>query len=153
MDRELARKQPARIIGPAIVGPGLKSGQARIQHARLDYVTSTATRMYERGQVEREYRLTRQGPNWVATVTFLPRRSWLRRNAVKLTVGGVATLAFLAGVAWAVSLVVAAVAAALPIVGEFLLMLGVGVALLAVASTVLSGGRVIEVVQKVKIKG
>jgi hypothetical protein len=82
-------------------------------------------------------------------VVLKPPRSWLRRYGLRISLVAGSVLAFLAGLAWAVRALVLALAAALPVVGGFLLVTVLGLALVSV----LSGGRVIEVVQKVKIKG
>jgi hypothetical protein len=150
MDRELARKRPAIVLKTQPynrVVPG--SGRAIVRDVNKTIVTSQVAEMAARGQVEREYRITKEGGVWVAVVTLKPRRSWLRRNGLRLALTGGALVAFLAALAWAVSALVAALAAALPIVAGFLGVL----ALLCLLAALSSGSRVIEVVQKVRIKG
>jgi hypothetical protein len=150
MHGELARKSSAIVLKSepySRVVPG--SGRAVVRDTNRTVVTSRVAELAARGQIEREYRMTRDGGTWTAVVTLKPPRGWWRRNGLRLSLAASATVAFLVGLAWAIRALVAAVAAALPIVAGFVGVLFLLFALAAISS----GGRVVEVVQKVKIRG
>jgi hypothetical protein len=149
MERELARKQPANVITtvPRAVSH-TTAGVIIIRDRNRTVVTQQVAKMYGLDQIEREYRLGRDEGQWVAAVVPRAPRSWVRRNGLKLALAASGTVAFLAGLAWAVRALVLALAAALPIVAGFLVCLVVLFGLASLAG----GGQVIEVIQKVKIK-
>jgi hypothetical protein len=149
MDRELARKRAAEVIRaePRAVSH-TAVGKIVIRDGNRTVVTSRASQLYAAGRIEREYRLGRDGQGWVAVVVARAPRSWLRRNGLRLSLAAGGTVAFLAGLAWAVRALVLALAAALPIVAGFLGIVVLG----CLAAALTSGGSVIEVVQKVKVR-
>jgi hypothetical protein len=148
MYRELARKPRGTIITPRPTVVGLADASI-IRGYNRTAVVQEVGRLYAAGRIERDYRLGQNEAGlWIAWTTARAPRSWWRRNGLRGSLVALVAAGALAALAWAVSALVAAVAAALPIVAGFLLVLVVGIALVAV----LSGGRVIEVVQKVKIK-
>lgn len=145
---ELARKSSAVIVNTR---PHVRvvKGNTVLVHRNRTVVAQEVARLHAAGLIERDYRLGRTpADEWIAWTAARAPRSWLRRNGLRLSLAASATVAFLAGLAWAVRALVAAVAAALPIVAG---LLGVLVLLGALAA-ISSGGSVIEVVQKVRIR-
>lgn len=150
MDRELARKRPATIIGPAkVTVQRLEvSRETVIRAESKSALTATVTNLYRDNKIEREYRAAKVSNGWVAVVAMKPPRSWLRRHAAKICwiTGIVAVLALLA---WLVDTLIMAVATALAGVSAgALLVVGLGVGFLLLAG----GRRTITVIQKVTIK-
>lgn len=106
--------------------------------------------MAKRGEIGHMYELRETARGWeVRAIQIKPAATWWRRNGMFLAVTGALLAGSLAALVWAVAVLVAAVAAALPIIGGFVLVIAIALALCAVSS----GGRVVEVVQKVRIKG
>lgn len=147
MDRELARKRPANTT--AWVEYPRTITLTRPFHQRAELMKDIR-RMAKRGEIGHMYELREAARGWeVRCVQLKPRDSWWRRYGLKLAVASTLLAGSLAALVWAVATLVAAVAAALPVIGGFVLVIIIALALCAVSS----GGRVIEVVQKVRIRG
>jgi hypothetical protein len=151
MYRELARKQPAEVITARPRRERAVAGELIIEDRNRTVVAAQVGRMWRAGEIERGYRLGRIGDRWVAAVLPVPPRSWLRRNGLRLSLAAGGAVAFLGGLAWAVRALALAVAAALPLLaGAVGLVVCLVIGAMIIKAT---GGRSIEVIQKVKIKG
>lgn len=147
MDRELARKSPAKVINSHAINPL----ERRVGGVTMQEVEAKVNYLYRRGQILPEYNLRYRTfrPNgkvgqWEAVVTLKPRPSWLRRNGIKLVLIGFGANFALAAGYLLVKLVAMAIVALIPAM--------IGIALLLAAASLLAGREVIEVVQRVTIR-
>lgn len=142
MDRELARKSPARVIDSHVT-PAM---ERRIGGKTMREVELKAAYLYRAGKILPDYTLHyRTDHRWEATVLLRPTPSWLRRHGPKLVL-------ILFGVNFVVAagyLLVRSILLAITTLAPF----AIRAALIMAAVSLLAGGpRVIEVIQRVTIR-
>ena len=137
MDFEVARKKPANAVR-------LAPRTGRIMAHSSQEAMRQAERLYRMGRIERDAFITHDGRTWVAQVRFVSGRSRAAKVAAWCAVFALVAAALI----WAVAELILAVMGSILVVAGFLAS---AAALLAIASAK-SGGRVIEVVQRVHIK-
>jgi hypothetical protein len=151
MYQEIARKRPAVVMRkqshPYAMGVVPMADGARMVLRDRDrgVVSAQVTKMWQAGQIERDYRTSRDGEWFVAVVKLKPHRTWLAKHWWKLALG----VAAVAGGTWAVYLAAVALLAVLAALVPYLF----AVMILAAMGAVLGGRRLIEVTQKVRIRG
>jgi hypothetical protein len=151
MYQEIARKRPAVVMRershPYAMGVVPMADGARMVLRDRDrgVVSAQVTKMWQAGQIERDYRTSRDGEWFVAVVKLKPHRTWLARHWWKLAIG----VAAVVGGTWAVYLAAVALLAVLAALMPYLF----AAMILAVLGAVFGGRRLIEVTQKVRIRG
>jgi len=144
MERELARKAPAEIVGQhplprtEILWAGL--------HEK-DRLLTQVHAMEHRGEIGQAYTVREVRSGWaVKVVRIAERPNWWQRNGLRAALWGAGVLTFLALLVLLLRALAVLLMAVLPIL--------IGVAVLIVVCVVLGslGGGSIEVLQKVKIK-
>lgn len=144
MLQEVARKRPAVVVSATAVEtrPIPSADKLIIRSPHRGQLAAEVTRRWRAGEIERNYRTGRQGGFWVAEVTLVPDRSWLRRHGL---VAGLVTLAGLA----VVGVIVALVRALAPLLAA-LLPYFLGLLVLGVVLALVGGGT--KITQIVNIK-
>lgn len=142
MNRDLARKAPATIIDQR---PIPKGDLVRLGGKDMREVQTKANYLYRQGRVLPEYTVRRVRDNrWEATVTLVPRPSWLRRNRMKLVFIPLGGMAALTAGYFLVQAVAVAIMAVIPY--------AIGACLIMAAGSLAAGPRIIEIVQRVTIR-
>jgi hypothetical protein len=145
MERELARKVPAEVVGRQLQLP-----RTEIMHAGLHERDRLLTRVHEmerRGEIGQAYTMREVRNGWaVKVVRIAERPNWWQRNGLRAALWGAGILTFLTLLVLLLRVLAVLLMAVLPIL--------IGVALLIVVCVVLSslGGSSIEVLQRVRIK-
>ena len=149
MYRELARKQPAKVVKAEPMTKVEVGNRVMIRDRLRTVVSQEVHRLYAEGRIEQNYRIGRD-PNrgvWVAQVVYrAERHSWLWRHWVKLTAFVLVGSSIIAGLIMILKLLIAALVMLIPVAIGFSV-------LLFVLALLRGGGREVIVEQKVRVRG